>query len=126
MARNSGVTGMGVAAAGRAKIGRTRRFVRARAARILLPVPWLPRRPAVVMSVLGPGPGAAASRLRCRLSGSHRAASLVGRWQRHPDQLLDRTQIRHLVGIAKRDRRTGSAGPCGAADAMHIGFPLSW
>ena len=54
MARNSGVTGMGVAAAGRAKIGRTRRFVRARAARILLPVPWLPRRSAVVMSVLGP------------------------------------------------------------------------
>ena len=47
-------TRMGVAAAGRAKFDRTRRFVRTRAARILLPVPWLPQRSVVVMSVLGP------------------------------------------------------------------------
>jgi hypothetical protein len=32
MARNCGVTGMGVTAAGRAKIARIRRFVRTRAA----------------------------------------------------------------------------------------------
>src|SRR5437899_5703455 len=51
-------------------------------------------------------------------------SAVAFRRDRQADELLDRAQIRRLLGVAQRDRDAGRAGARGAADAVHIALRL--